>query len=93
MVLSGTAHDVLDLRFTPAGIPVVEFSLRHASEQMEAGSTRRVELDMPAIAFGPLAQRLVQDAPRAQITARGFLAKRSLRSTHVVLHANQIEFQ
>jgi primosomal replication protein N len=91
--LSGKAHDVLDLRFTPAGIPVLEFRLRHASLQNEAGGSRRVELDMPAIAFGSLAQRLAQDAPSAEITASGFLAPRSLRSTQLVLHAREIEFQ
>jgi len=93
VVLSGTAHNLLDLRFTPAGIPVIEFSLRHSSIQAEAGHNRRVELDMPAIAFGTLAQRLAQDAPGRPIMARGFLARRSLRSTQVVLHARDIEYQ
>lgn len=87
------AHRALDLRFTPAGIPVLEFSLRHASEQAEAGGFRRVELDMPAIAFGALAQRLAHDAPAQEIVARGFLAPRSLRSTQLVLHAREIEFR
>jgi primosomal replication protein N len=89
--LSGTAHDVLDLRFTPAGIPVCEFRLRHASEQAEAGASRRVELDMPAVAFGVMAQRLAKAAPGA-ITASGFLAPRSLRSRELVLHAREIDF-
>ena len=94
VVLSGVAHDLLDLRFTPAGIPVVEFSLRHASVQTEAGQPRRVELDLPAIVFGPLAQRFADDAPTTRpIMARGFLARRSLRSSQVVLHARDIEFQ
>jgi len=75
------------------GFPVIEFSLRHSSIQAEAGHNRRVELDMPAIAFGTLAQRLAQDAPGRPIMARGFLARRSLRSTQVVLHARDIEYQ
>ncbi len=50
-------------------------------------------LDLPTITFGDLAQRLASDAPRAAITARGFLARRSMRSTQVVLHARDIEFQ
>lgn len=94
VVLSGTAHALCDLRYTPAGIPVLEFSVRHMSMQAEAGQSRRVELDMPAIAFGPVAQRLAQTRQSSQpIMARGFLAKRSLRSTQVVLHARDIEFQ
>ena len=90
--LSGLAHDVASLRFTPAGVPVLEFRLRHASLQEEAGGTRRVELDLPAIAFGNLAQRLARDTPGGAITALGFLAPRSLRSTQLVLHAREIEF-
>jgi primosomal replication protein N len=93
VALSGTAHDLRDLRFTPAGIPVLEFSMRHSSLQVEAGHERRVELDMPTIAFGALAQRMAHDAPNGPIMARGFLARRSLRSTHVVLHARDIEYQ
>jgi primosomal replication protein N len=91
--LSGRAHDVLDLRFTPAGIPVLEFRLRHTSVQSEAGGPRRVDLDMPAIAFGALAQRLAQEAPEGEIVARGFLAPRSLRSTQLVLHAHEIDIR
>jgi len=90
--LSGTAQGVLDLRFTPAGIPVCEFRLRHASEQAEAGAARRVELEVPAIAFGTLAQRLARAMPAGAITASGFLAPRSLRSRELVLHAREIDF-
>ena len=90
--LTGIAHDVLDLRFTPAGIPVLEFRLRHASVQAEAGGSRRVELDLPTIAFGALAQRLAGQVPAGEMIAQGFLAPRSLRSTQVVLHAREIEF-
>ena len=94
VVLSGTVHDLNDLRYTPAGIPVLEFSVRHMSTQAEAGTSRRVELDMPAIAFGNVAQRLAQASEASRsIMARGFLAKRSMRSTQVVLHARDIEFQ
>jgi len=94
VMLSGMAHAICDLRYTPAGIPVLEFSVRHTSTQAEAGQSRTVELDMPAIAFGTLAQRLAEaKEPNRPIMARGFLAKRSLRSTQVILHARDIEFQ
>ncbi len=92
VILSGVAHAFTGLRFTPAGVPVAEFSLRHSSVQHEAGGTRRVELDMPAVAFGSLARQLTADLPHAEITARGFLAARSRRSTQVVLHTAEIEY-
>ena len=92
VVLSGVAHAFSGLRFTPAGVPVAEFSLRHSSMQGEAGTERRVELDIPAIAFGVIAKRLAEELPQAEITARGFLAARSRRSIQVVLHTSEVEY-
>ena len=91
VVMSGVIRDLHALRYTPAGVPVAEFSLRHASTQQEAGQPRRVALDLKAIAFGVVARQLASDLPQGEITARGFLASRSQRSTEVVLHANTIE--
>ena len=90
--MSGVIRDMHALRFTPAGVPVAEFCLRHASMQKEAGHTRQVALDLPAIAFGSVAQQLATTLPPGEVTARGFLAQRSQRSAEVVLHANTIEF-
>src|SRR5262245_60426293 len=91
VVLSGVIRDFHALRYTPAGVPVAEFSLRHASTQHEAGAQRRVALDMKAIAFGVVARQLASALPEGNVTARGFLASRGQRSTEVVLHANTIE--
>ena len=91
VVMSGVIRDFHALRYTPAGVPVAEFSLRHASTQQEAGQPRRVALDLKAIAFGVVARQLASELPQGEITARGFLASRSQRSTEVVLHANTIE--
>jgi len=41
---------------------VIEFSLRHASEQMEAGAKRQVSAEVPALAFDVQA-RLLAGAP------------------------------
>jgi primosomal replication protein N len=91
VVLSGVIHDFHALRYTPAGVPVAEFCLRHASMQQEAGHPRRVALDLRTIAFGVVARQLASALPQGEITARGFLASRSQRSTEIVLHANTIE--
>ena len=91
VVMSGVIRDFHALRYTPAGVPVAEFSLRHASTQQEAGQPRRVALDLKAIAFGVVARQLANGLPQGEITARGFLASRSQRSTEIVLHANTIE--
>ena len=91
VLMSGVIHDFHELRYTPAGVPVAEFSLRHASTQREAGQARRVDLDLKAIAFGVVARQLAAALPQGKVVARGFLAARSQRSTEVVLHANTIE--
>ena len=39
------------LRYTPAGIPVIEFKLDHESEQDEAGTKRQVKAQISAVAF------------------------------------------
>jgi primosomal replication protein N len=93
VVMSGVIRDLGALRFTPAGEPVAEFCLRHTSMQQEAGRPRRVALDLKAIAIGAIAQRLTSARPHEEVTARGFLAARSLRDGELVLHAKAIEFE
>lgn len=77
------------LRYTPAGIPLLSVVLRHASEQVEAGMKRKVECEVNAVVLGNLA--LTSLKLGAQIIAQGFLAKRSLKSTQLVMHINDIK--
>jgi primosomal replication protein N len=56
--LTGVLIERKALRFTPAGVPVVECLIGHQSEQLEAGSPRRVECEIQAIALGSTAQWL-----------------------------------
>lgn len=91
VVLSGTVAKIDVLRHTPAGVPVLDFSLAHASSQMEAGHSRRVELEVPAIAVGEIATRLANRHPGDRIAIAGFLASRSRRSTQIVVHATQVK--
>lgn len=82
------------LRYTPAGIPLLSVGLRHVSEQVEAGMKRKVECEVNAVILGD--QILGNPALKglklgAHIQATGFLAKRSLKSTQLVMHINHIE--
>ena len=78
------------LRYTPAGIPLLSVILRHASEQMEAGMKRKVECEVNAVILGDLALKGLKTG--AQIITQGFLARRSLKSTQLVMHINNIEY-
>jgi len=89
--LSATLAAIDPLRHTPAGLPVVDFTLAHASQQDEAGSQRQVEFDMPAKATGDLATRIAQMRQGGQITVQGFLNRKHRMSRQVVLHVTGME--
>lgn len=80
------------LRYTPAGIPVVEFRLRHESERLEADAVRRVSVELEAIAFRTEARLIAGAAPGSQLRAEGFLCARNRRSRKPVLHVTTIVF-
>ena len=90
---SGELIERKALRFTPAGVPVLEFRLRHESEQVEAGISRRVECEIAAIIVGPQARNLQGALPGVKISVIGFLAARSRNSRQPMLHVNIIEFE
>lgn len=81
------------MRYTPAGVPVVEFRVRHESEQMEAGIARRVECEIAVIAVGPTARSLQDALPGVKVRITGFLAAKSRNSRQPTLHVNNIEFE
>lgn len=80
------------MRYTPAGVPVLEFRLAHVSEQDEASVTRRVECELACVALGTMALQLQSIAPGTALTVSGFLAAKSLKQRIPVLHVSKIEF-
>ncbi len=93
LVLQAEVVQIEPLRYTPAGIPLLSVVLRHVSEQVEAGMKRRVECEVNAVALGD--ELLESPALKSleigsHIQASGFLAKRSLKSTQLVMHINHI---
>ena len=79
------------LRYTPAGLPLLSFVVRHASEQLEAGIKRKVECEMAVVAIGDIARQAQRIELSSQVKLAGFIAKRSLKSTQLVLHLNALE--
>jgi primosomal replication protein N len=80
------------LRFTPAGLPALDFALAHESVQMEAGAERQVACELAGVALGPVARKLAEAAPGAHIRCSGFLARRYRTGSSVALHVNAFEF-
>nr|ART37334.1 E290 [uncultured bacterium] len=90
--LSGYLQERGALRRTPAGIPVLEFSLMHESIQMESEVERKVHCEMNCVAIGSQAQLLATIKPGDELKVSGFLAARSLKRRMPILHVNTIEF-
>ncbi|HLS85847.1 MAG TPA: primosomal replication protein N [Burkholderiales bacterium] len=90
--LTGRIVELGALRFTPAGIPVVDFRLEHESEQDEAGGRRKVTAEIGAVAFDAQARLLATRAMGSEVTVRGFLAAKRKGSKRLVLHVTDIEF-
>ena len=91
-VFGGSLLELAALRYTPAGIPALNFRIAHASEQVEAGVKRQVECEMACVAMGQMAQLLAAARPGDALRLTGFLSAKSLKSRTPVLHVNAIEF-
>lgn len=89
LAISGQVTQIDDLRYTPAGLPLLRFVISHVSQDVEAGLKRKVECEIKAVAIGDLAKISIQLGTK--LRALGFLAKRSAKSTQLVLHIKNLE--
>lgn len=79
------------LRYTPAGVPVMQCMLAHRSVQQEAGIGRQLEFEVRAVGLAEMAHRLEQLQPGTLLTATGFLAPSRKGSRMLVLHLTRID--
>ncbi len=91
-LLIGRLIELTALRYTPAGIPVLNFRIAHVSQQIEAGVKRNVDCEISAVILGTNAQLLTGAKLGDELKLTGFLAAKSLKSRTLVLHVNEIEF-
>lgn len=83
--LTACIAELSPLRYTPSGIPALNFILVHESEMMEAGVSRQVKLTLKAVAFGTLAEQAAQLALGQAFRFAGFLIN-ARTSKGVVFH-------
>lgn len=88
LVLSGTVTAIEALRHTPAGLPLLSFVIHHVSENIEAGLKRKVECEINAVIIGDLAKANIQLG--SQVKVAGFIAKRSIKSSQLVMHIQKL---
>ncbi len=80
-----------DLRYTPAGVPVLQAGLSYSGVVGEAGIERQLDFELEAIAVGGTAQRLERQALGTCLDLEGFLAPRSQRSRNLRLHITEFK--
>jgi primosomal replication protein N len=90
LVLSARIAEATALRYTPAGLPALDFRLEHESEATEAGQPRQVKVAIRAVAFGSLAETLGKQAIGSSWKFTGFLAT-PRNGKHPVLHIQQFQ--
>jgi primosomal replication protein N len=94
LVISGTLGKLPETRTSPAGIPIMRFTLRHESIQQEAGMQRQAICTIAVIASGSElleSTRALQSGQQLRIS--GFLSRANNRQgeNRLILHAEQIE--
>ena len=80
------------LRYTPAGVPILSFSVAHQSRQAEAGADRDVTIEVPCIAVEADAKAIAAAPLGIGVKLAGFLASKGKHRRRLVMHVNEIEF-
>ncbi|MFC3533760.1 primosomal replication protein N [Vogesella facilis] len=90
--LTATVEREDSLRYTPAGLPVLEMWLRHQSRQSAANLERDVVCEIQAVLLGEGAKKFAGRLAGNTVHCSGFLGQRSLRNPRLVLHIEYVEF-
>ena len=77
------------LRYTPAGVAVLEASFEHKGGVKEAAAERSLAFEFSAIAVGAVAQALDREPLGTAMTLEGFIAPRSRRTTRLLVHVTE----
>ncbi|MBF0401843.1 MAG: single-stranded DNA-binding protein [Magnetococcales bacterium] len=84
VVLEGRLAKLPEFRFTPAGRLVAHLQLEHVSQGGEGDPPPRIELQLPVLALGPLAERCRPLIPGDALHVEGTLnQKRWIRDGKV----------
>ncbi|WP_090699238.1 primosomal replication protein N [Nitrosomonas aestuarii] len=89
-IICGEAIRIGVLRYTPAGVPVINFVVRHTSRQMEANITRQINCELPTVAIGATAKTISEMRNGNNIKVTGFLNRKSHTNQQLVLHVDSI---
>ncbi len=77
------------LRYTPAGVAVLEASFEHEGTVTEAAGERALAFEFSAIALGAVAQAIDREPLGTPMVLEGFIAPRTRRTTRLVMHVTE----
>jgi primosomal replication protein N len=78
------------LRYTPAGIPAFDLSLRHESQVTQEGQARNISVEIKARALGEITRRLAQVELGSTHGFAGFLGSQR-NGRGVVFHVTEFD--
>ena len=78
------------LRYTPAGLPALDLSLKHESEAMQDGKTRKVWFEIKARALGEITQRVAGIELGSTHGFAGFLGSQR-NGRGIVFHVTELD--
>ena len=84
--IQGLVLSAQPIRYTPAGIAVIELVLQHQSVVEQAQIQRQLSFDLDAIAMGEVAYALSAVAIGDVLEINGFIAPLRKSSSRLVLH-------
>lgn len=89
LVLSAELVARGSLRYTPAGLPALDLSLKHESMVTQHGQARRVSLEIKARAVGDITHRLGQIELGSRQDFAGFLGSQR-NGRGIVFHVTEL---
>jgi primosomal replication protein N len=90
LALTAKIAEISVQRYTPAGIPAIDFTLDHESEMAEAGQMRKVKVSVRSIAIGLMAEVIGKQAVGSEHRFTGFLGStRNAKGT--LFHIQEFE--
>ena len=78
------------LRYTPAGLPVYDMSLKHESQVTQEGQPRTVAFELKARAIGSMADRVASLELGARRGFAGFLGS-ARNGRGIVFHVTELD--
>jgi primosomal replication protein N len=90
LVLAARLIERRALRYTPAGLPALDFELKHESELSEDGQSRKVCMQIRAVAIGRITQSMAAMELGAAGSFAGFLAS-ARNGRGLLFHVTAIE--